>query len=157
MFAGSKMRFTSRNSVEQRAGLPADERGAAQAAGVFAADAAAQGENLLVQFFGQTPHPLHVVRPAKLEKRLNVKLPLAGVAIERGGYLVALQHVLHSHQEIGKHAGRNRHVFDDRQRAVRARRSIQHRLHLVDQTPEQLRLVFLERLPRAEGHPLLLP
>ena len=37
-----------------------------------------------------------------------MELALAGVAEQRGGDLVALQHVLHPHQEIGQHLGRRR-------------------------------------------------
>ena len=103
MFVGIEDPLHLAKHVEQRAGLPAHERRAAQSAGVFAADAPADGEHFLVEFLGQSPHPLHVVRAGQIEKRLNVELALAGVAEERGRHLVALQHVLHPHEEIGQH------------------------------------------------------
>ena len=99
----------------------------------------------------------HVVGVGQVEKRLDVQLPLAGVAEQRGGHLVPLQHVLHPHQEIGQHLRRHGHVFDDRHRPARPLHPVQRRLHLVDQLPEQLGLVGLERLPGAERQPLLLP
>ena len=97
------------------------------------ADGSPHGEDFLIQFLGQPPHPLHVVGVGQIEKRLDVELPLAGVAKQRRGHLVALQHVLHPHQEIGQHLGRNSHVFDDRHGTARALHPVQRRLHLVDQ------------------------
>ena len=124
---------------------------------MLSADAPLHGEDFLVEFFGQPPHALHVVRVGQIEKGLDVELAVAGVAEERGRHLVAFQHVLHAHEEIGQRLRRDDHVFDDRHGAAGALQPIQRQLHLVDQPPEQLPFVVFKRLAGPERQPLLLP
>ena len=97
-----------RNTSIQRAGLLAHEGRAAESAGVFTADAS----------LARHGFPRRALRPAaacartssgigKVQERLHMELAVAGVAKHRGRHLVALQHVLRPHQEIGEHFRRD--------------------------------------------------
>ena len=140
----------------QRPRLPPQELSAAEPIGVFAADRAADAEDLFVQFLGHQPHPLHVVGIVQIEERLDVQLPVAGMAQQRCRDLPAFEHVLRSHQEVGKNFRRDRHVLDHRHRAAAALEPIQQRHGPIRQVQEQLGLFLVEGLAAAEGQSGLL-
>ena len=124
-FSGSKICLTCRKTSYSGPACRSQELGAAESIGVFAADRAADAEDFFVEFLGHQPHPLHVVGIVQIEKRLDVQLPMAGVAKQRCRDLPPLEHVLRSHQEVGKNIRRDRHVLDHRHRAAGALEPIQ--------------------------------
>ncbi len=119
-FCGSKIRFTSTKTSAKGAILLADEGGAAEPGGVFAADRAADVEDFAIQVDGQRGQLGGVGRVGQIEKGPDVQLAVAGVGKERSGDFVLLEHVLHPHQKVGQRLGRDGQVLDEGDRPAGA-------------------------------------
>ena len=142
--------------IVERPGLPPQELRAAEPIGMFAADRAANAENLVVELVGHEPHSLYVVGIVQVEKRLDVQLPVAGMTQKRGGYLPPLEHVLSPHEKIGQNFGRHGDVFNHRHGPARPLEAIQKRHGPIRQIQKQIGLFLIESLAAAERQPRLL-
>ena len=112
----------------ERSDLPGQERRAAQAVGLSAADGAADGDDLRVKLLRGQPHPLDVGRIVEVQERLEAQLSLARVAKQRSGDLPPLQHVLHADEERGERFRRDGHVFEHGRRPARPLDAVKQRL-----------------------------
>ena len=81
-------------------------------------------------------------------------MPVAGVAQQRGGDLLPLQHVLHADQEVGKHLRRHGQVLDDRHRPARPLHAGTTAAASCWPAARKVGLLLVEGLPGGEGQPL---
>ena len=72
------------------------------------------------------------------------------MAVQRGGHLVPLESILHSHQKIGQRFRRNRQIFDHGNRSQIPLDPVQRGHHATWELPKQLDVTRFECLPGVE-------
>ena len=85
---------------------------------------------------GQRLHFSNVVGVGDIEKRSDVQLTVADMAVERRGDLVLFERVLHLHQKVGQRRGGHGDIFDESKRAAVSFQPMQRGHHAARELPK---------------------